>query len=241
MTDIFDQLSAPFDPSEIDWRVGSTNGDKTKGMALAYIDARAVMDRLDTVVGPSGWQCRYTMGEGKTVCELSVKCGDEWVTKSDGAGNTDFEAEKGALSDAFKRAAVRWGIGRYLYSIASPWVPIEAKGKSHFITAEGKRTLDNLLRGSKPKAPEPTPEPPVSTMAGRKTEADGIEKARAWMKNEAAAEVKACKTAAALNDWVADNAKRLEFVRKALPEDARALDDKIAVKADSFNVLAAAE
>jgi hypothetical protein len=214
MTDIFDQLSAPFDPSEIDWRVGSTNGDKTKGMALAYIDARAVMDRLDTVVGPSGWQCRYMMGEGKTVCELSVKCGDEWVTKSDGAGNTDFEAEKGALSDAFKRAAVRWGIGRYLYSIASPWVPIEAKGKSHFITAEGKRILDNLLRGNKPAPVQQSREEPA---APKKTDWD------AWKVAAATALVKK-ESVGSIASWRSANGKAMEALKQERPALWREID-----------------
>lgn len=205
MTDIFDRLAAPFDPSEIDWRVGSTNADKTKGMALAYIDARAVMDRLDMVVGPAGWQCRYAMGEGKTVCELSVKCGNEWVTKSDGAGNTDFEAEKGALSDAFKRAAVRWGIGRYLYNLASPWVPIEAKGKSHFITEAGKKTLDALLRGQKTQSTQPqaTPEP-------KATDWD------AWVRSAKAVIAKKT-TITAIDTWRNVNEKALGLLRDARP------------------------
>lgn len=206
MSDVYERLAAPFDPSEIDWRVGSTNQDKTKGMALAYIDARAVMDRLDTIVGPAGWQCRYVMGEGKTVCELSVKCDGEWVTKSDGAGNTDFEAEKGALSDAFKRAAVRWGIGRYLYNLASPWVPIEAKGKSHFITAEGKRTLDALLRGQKQTQAPPQP---AATQA-KGTDWD------AWVK--AAKAVIAKKTTiTAIDTWRGVNEKALAALNEARP------------------------
>lgn len=206
MTDIFDRLSAPFDPSEIDWRVGSTNADKTKGMALAYIDARAVMDRLDVVVGPAGWQCRYVMGEGKTVCELSVKCGDEWVTKADGAGNTDFEAEKGALSDAFKRAAVRWGIGRYLYNLASPWVPIEARGKSHFITEAGKKTLDALLRSQKQHS-APTAAP---NQQAKSRDWD------AWTKAASAAIVKKS-TITAIDTWREVNAKALAILKDERP------------------------
>ena len=215
MSDVYERLAAPFDPSEIDWRVGSTNQDKTKGMALAYIDARAVMDRLDTIVGPAGWQCRYVMGEGKTVCELSVKCGDEWVTKSDGAGNTDFEAEKGALSDAFKRAAVRWGIGRYLYNLASPWVPIEAKGKSHFITPEGKRTLDALLRGQKPTQSPPQPAAPPAKMTPDQ-----------WVKN-AIAEVMKTQSKAELDAWCQKNAKAIDKLVEDRPALARELTHKI--------------
>lgn len=133
MHDMFDRLAEPFPPDAISWRVGSTNGDKSKGLALAYLDARDVMDRLDLVCGPAGWQCRYSHANGKTVCDIGIKVDGEWVWKADGAGDTDVEAEKGALSDAFKRAAVRWGIGRYLYGLQSPWVELEPAGRSYKI------------------------------------------------------------------------------------------------------------
>ncbi len=119
--DIFEQLAAPFPADKVSWRVA---------MALAYIDARDVMERLDKVVGPSRWQARYSHADKKTICELSIFCqyegtlGGEWVAKANGAGDSDIEAEKGAISDAFKRAAVMWGIGRYLYDVSSPWVQI---------------------------------------------------------------------------------------------------------------------
>lgn len=162
---MFDRLKAPFPPERISWRVGSTTKDKSKGMALAYVDARDVMERLDEVCGPGGWQCHYPHANGKTVCAISIKVDGEWVSKEDGAGDSDIEAIKGALSDAFKRAAVRWGIGRYLYDIASPWVELE----------DGKRIKDSempklraALGGS--LATKPTPKPielkPVPYISG---------------------------------------------------------------------------
>jgi hypothetical protein len=162
----FDKLSAPFRPEQIHWRVGATNADKTKGMALAYIDARDVQDRLDETVGPTLWQCRYPHANGKTVCEIGIMCvtpqGYEWIWKADGAGDSDVEAEKGALSDAFKRAAVRWGIGRYLYDLESPWVEVEQKGRSVVIKqAEYKRLRQVAANagGAQSRAPEPSNEP----------------------------------------------------------------------------------
>jgi hypothetical protein len=144
---LFDALSAPFMPESVDWRVGSTNQDKSKGMALAYVDARTVMDRLDTVCGPDGWQCRYSPGvNGSIICDLGI-CyppKGEWIWKADGAGATDFEGEKGALSDAFKRSAVRFGIGRYLYEMKAPWVAIEPMGKSFRIPDAERKKLDAL-------------------------------------------------------------------------------------------------
>lgn len=143
--DIFDALSDPFPQEYLEWRLGSTNADKTKGMALAYIDARAVMDRLDTVCGPSGWQNHYSQGMGGSIiCNIGVLM-DEWIWKADGAGATDVEGEKGALSDAFKRAGVRWGIGRYLYDLKAPWVEIEPMGaKSHRIKDSERKKLDHV-------------------------------------------------------------------------------------------------
>jgi hypothetical protein len=118
------QLSAPFDPSKVSWRVGATTKNKSKGMALAYIDARDVMERLDDVCGIGNWQCKYSHAGQKTICDIGIRINNEWVWKANGAGDSDVEAEKGAASDAFKRAAVVWGVGRYLYDIKSPWVEL---------------------------------------------------------------------------------------------------------------------
>jgi hypothetical protein len=143
----FEALRAPFDPNSIHWRVGATTKDKDKGMPLAYIDARDVMERLDEVCGPQNWQCRYSHAGEKTVCELSIRCEGEWITKANGAGDTDYEGEKGALSDAFKRAAVLWGIGQYLYGIQSPWVAIEPKGRSYVVAKHEMPRLFKLVGG----------------------------------------------------------------------------------------------
>lgn len=123
---MIDALSAEFPRDAISWRSQSLNKDGTSAMALAYIDARDVMDRLDGVCGPANWQDRYEFHGARTVCYLSIRLDGEWITKADGAGDSDVEAEKGAISDALKRAAVKWGIGRYLYALPAPWVPCES-------------------------------------------------------------------------------------------------------------------
>lgn len=127
MTNITDlkKLFDEFPKDAVSWRAQTLTKDGAKAMALAYIDARDVMERLDEVCGSDGWQDRYEFSGARTICYLSVKVGDEWITKADGAGDTAVEAEKGAISDAFKRAAVKWGIGRYLYALDAPWVPCE--------------------------------------------------------------------------------------------------------------------
>ncbi len=149
--DIHEQLLAPFPAKKIHWRVGARTKDKSKGIALAYIDARDVMKRLDDVVGPLNWQCNYSHVTDKgVVCNIGIKVGDEWIWKANGAGDTQVEAEKGAMSDAFKRAAVMFGIGRYLYSLPNVWVPLvkgaqikEPPALPDWATPEGYQKLIN--------------------------------------------------------------------------------------------------
>lgn len=194
MTDIFEQLSAPFPPEAVSWRVGSTTGDKSKGMALAFIDARDVMDRLDTVCGPGGWQCRYPHANGKTVCEIGIKVDGEWVWKADGAGDTDVEKEKGALSDAFKRSAVRWGIGRYLYHLPSPWVALTPAGRSFRIADGEQAKLEKLLRSQ---------EPPSAAVTAAKCA------------------IQLCRSRAALDEWHSENKAVLEMLTAGQRQQVR--------------------
>lgn len=135
---IFDELTKPFPENRIHWRVGASNAKKvrresgnqnappTKGVALAYIDARDVMERLDFVVGPPNWQCRYPF---TGCCEIGLRIDGEWVWRANGAGQTDMEGEKGQYSDSFKRAGVMWGIGRYLYALPNEWYDLDDRGR----------------------------------------------------------------------------------------------------------------
>jgi hypothetical protein len=129
MASITQQLKNPFDPSVVHWRVGATTQDKSKGIALAYVNARDVMKRLDQVCGDY-WQVEYPF-EG--CCRIGIKIDNEWIWRSNGAGETQVEGEKGRYSDAFKRAAVLWGPGRYLYYLPNVWVAIKPQGRSHVI------------------------------------------------------------------------------------------------------------
>ncbi len=131
--EILKALEEPFPLEVVKWRTGSTNkrnwkeGDKRWGMALAYIDARIVRDRLNDVCG-AFWQSRHIGISASIVgCEVGIMIAGDWLWRSDGAGGTDVETEKGAMSDAFKRAAVMWGVGRYLYNVPSKWVELDEK------------------------------------------------------------------------------------------------------------------
>jgi len=123
--DIFDRLAAPFPADSVLFKPQSVSGNRAR--AVAYVDARCVMDRLDDTVGPAGWQDEYeTTPSGEVKCTLRIKIAEEWVGKSDVGSRSDQPDEgdqlKAAFSDALKRAAVKWGIGRYLYHLAKQWV-----------------------------------------------------------------------------------------------------------------------
>jgi hypothetical protein len=118
-------LAEPFDPSEVKWKPGVVSGNRA--LALAYVDARAIQDRLDEVLGGENWQDDYeALSDGSVICRLRLKLGSEWITKTDVGGPSEQpdggDRIKAAFSDALKRAAVKFGIGRYLYRIPNQWV-----------------------------------------------------------------------------------------------------------------------
>lgn len=119
-------LAKPFHADEVEWRVQQSgmSGPKPWARVLCYVQARAVMNRLDEVCGPENWRVSYTHLESGVMCHLSIRCfgvdmvdPPNWVEKSDGASETQVEAFKGGISSALKRAASVWGIGRYLYKL----------------------------------------------------------------------------------------------------------------------------
>lgn len=118
-------LAAPFDPKEVKFKPQMVKNNRC--LAMAYIDARLVQDRLDDVLGVDGWQDLYDLvPDGSVVCRLRVRFGEKWVTKTD-VGSTSEQPDAGdrlkaAFSDALKRAAVKYGIGRYLYRLPAQWV-----------------------------------------------------------------------------------------------------------------------
>lgn len=132
-------LRAPFLPHEHSWRAQSVARNGTSAQALCYITSRSVQNRLDAVCGSAGWESSFTeTASGRIIATITIDMGTRWVAKSDGAGSTAKEGEKGGLSDAFKRAAVMWGIGRYLYALPVVWAECEVARDD-----EGKITLRN--------------------------------------------------------------------------------------------------
>ena len=144
MSSYLDQLNHPLPILSIEFKPGTgfENNSGAKVIAQPYISARAVQQILDTVVGKQNWKVEYdtesvlhkVMKKEKQVdqittfviCTISIRCPQpdgsyEWVSKSDGAESRGQEGSqfKGGMSDAFKRAAVQWGIGRWLYDFGS--------------------------------------------------------------------------------------------------------------------------
>ena len=85
------------------------------------------------------------------MCGISIKCDGEWVTKWDGSGNTDFEAVKGGFSGSMKRAAVQWGIGRYLYNIEATFAVINENGKHY---QKGRKDYYKSFKWDAPQMPD---------------------------------------------------------------------------------------
>jgi hypothetical protein len=152
MDNTIKQLQAPFKPDEVEWRVGVTSSDKTKGLVLAYVTNRAIQNRLDEVFGVFGWknEFREWKKDGQ-LCGISVNHEGEWITKFDGADDSNMEATKGGLSDAMKRAAYQWGIGRYLYELPNVWMPIKKQGSSYVLTDTPKLPAWALPEGYEDK------------------------------------------------------------------------------------------
>lgn len=128
MKDFEVALKAPFKLSDLEWRVGSTFKQGSKGLLLAFVDARAIEDRLDKVFGVEGWKNEYYIHDKGVICKITATAEDGTIIeKSDGAEYTDINSFKGALSGALKRAAAVMGIGRYLYDMPSVNVDLDNK------------------------------------------------------------------------------------------------------------------
>ena len=146
MSDLLKKLREPFRKEELEFRVGATNNDKSMGLALAYVQVRAIQNRLDELFGVDGWTVSYKEISAGFICSLSIKINDRWVTKEDGAGMTEYESVKGGISNAFKRVASSgFGIGRYLYNAKKNWYPIRQQGRGYVFTETPVLELNNEI------------------------------------------------------------------------------------------------
>jgi hypothetical protein len=144
------------------WKVQAVSKYKPTATCVAYIDARDAMNRLDEVLGIDGWRDEYTIINSNLFCTVYIKVENEWIGKSDCGVESMMEKEKGQSSDAFKRACVKWGIGRFLYSKDVEYVTTneQKSGSNHPYPVDdnGKRIFDltkhiNSRKGSGNRKP----------------------------------------------------------------------------------------
>lgn len=142
MKDLLEKLAKPIPYS---WRVQSRNKDKTKAFCSAYIDARDVMRVLDE---HCTWEVQYQEIAGFIFCGIGITIDGEQLWRWDcGARVEDNpqdqmydQAGKSAASDAFKRAAVMWGVGRFLYDMDMVTLPCDQYGNP--VDQSGNRIWD---------------------------------------------------------------------------------------------------
>lgn len=126
---LIERLSEPFPESEVKWRVGKTNKDKTKILKFAYAEPRAYEDRLDQVC-PGAWHVTFEpWGENRIICCLTI----HGITRSSTGEQTTSSNNAGTIAEAqaFKRACSKFGLGRYLYHLSTGWEPCDAPVTSH--------------------------------------------------------------------------------------------------------------
>jgi hypothetical protein len=160
MKTLMAELAAPFDPREVKFKPGAVSGNRA--LALPYVDARVVQDRLDDVLGLENWQDTYTpLPDCGVVCELRCRIGGEWIMKTD-VGCPSEQPDggdrlKAAFSDALKRAAVKFGIGRYLYRLPAQWADFDPQKRRFAKTPQLPRQAVPADRAlGEPPAPAPT-------------------------------------------------------------------------------------
>lgn len=155
LRNVLTRLAEPFSPEVISWKpqvVSYKDPENPKGKAAAYADPRAYSDRLNELFGPEGWTRDYTVhvvsgldrvvrgpnkedkvlhNQGKVFVVATVSVhglgahsgtGESWLD--------DDNAMTSAEAQAFKRACVCFGLGRYLYDLPeTDWLPIDRYSK----------------------------------------------------------------------------------------------------------------
>jgi hypothetical protein len=116
--DLFAALAAPFDSSELKLRTQA-------GRQMPYVTSRTIMNRLDEVLGPENWWDDFVPLEHSVICRLTIRLPDgTTLTKCDAGGYAGLadpgDDDKSGFADAFKRTAVKFGVGRYLYRDGVP-------------------------------------------------------------------------------------------------------------------------
>lgn len=200
--EILTRLAAFFPATDIKSFPLTFTKDKAKGLAAFYITNRAVQQRLDdTCVWRNSFHGDPRDSLGKSIlCTIEIliqnNAGDlVWISRTDGAGNSDIEAVKGGLSDSMRRAAVQWGIGRYLYEVEGVWSPMKpepknGKGNPLYFKTTPRMPVKFLPEGSpaqRAQSVSSEPEKPASATKAQKAKAGKTVKLTAPQTKEFAA------------------------------------------------------
>ena len=134
--DIWSKLSAPLPAGVISWRQDGRpiqRDGRHIARFVAYIDANTVRERLDSVV-PGEWDLTLELlptltqqdENGEQTCSFKARLQILGVIREDVGTGRDY---KSAATDAFKRAAVRFGIAHELYSFEQNWVQVDGDAR----------------------------------------------------------------------------------------------------------------
>jgi hypothetical protein len=135
--DIWSALSAPLPPGVISWRQDGrpiSRDGRHLARFVAYIEANTVRERLDAVV-PGEWDLTLELlppvtgldeDANQGACSFKARLQILGVIREDVGTGKDY---KQAATDAFKRAAVRFGIAHELYAYEQNWVQMDGDGK----------------------------------------------------------------------------------------------------------------
>lgn len=125
-----------------------------KATMLLYIDSRAVVSLLNETVGNMNWQSEfYQVGE-QTIGKIGIYDEDRdiWVWKSDVGSESNVEAEKGKISDTYKRILSRFGV-QELYSAPRITIDDDGYGNSGYkvleISYDTNRNITHLVIGNR--------------------------------------------------------------------------------------------
>lgn len=108
-----------------------------KANMLLYIDSRAVVKLLNESVGNMNWQSEFYEVNGQTICKIGIYDDDRniWIWKSDTGSESNVEAEKGLISDCYKRVLSRFGV-QELYSSPKIVIPDDGYGNTGYKVSE---------------------------------------------------------------------------------------------------------
>lgn len=151
-------LAKKFDIIDIDFVVKEAKQGLL--MIVPYLKSRSVMNRLDEAFGVFGWESKLNAiyeNNRLTGYECTITASELNISKTDAGVASAIDSIKGAASDALKRAAVQFGVGRYLYEIKEIWVRDQGNGNFNINevvsqwpdSALSEKDLESRLAGGK--------------------------------------------------------------------------------------------